>query len=893
MAEPFERLKAALADRYTIEGELGEGGMATVYLAHDLKHDRQVALKILRPELVAVIGTTRFLHEIRVTANLHHPHIVQLYDSGEADGVLYYVMPCVEGESLREKLNRENQLSVEDAVAIARSVADALDYAHRRNVIHRDIKPENIMLQEGTPLVADFGIALAISTVAGDRITETGLSLGTPSYMSPEQATGDRELSARSDVYALGCVLYEMLAGDPPFSGSNVQAVIAKVLVEKPLGLRAIRDTVPLHIEQAVEKALAKVPADRFGSAKDFAEALTSTSTIALPAERPRAPSVPGVRWWRALAYAAPAGAAALLVWALLARGGDSSPRDVAGSTIRRLTSFAGWEMGPSWSPDGNMVAYTHIVAGNADIATLSLGGGDPHVLTAEPTDETNPRWSPDGSKIAFLSDRGSGTNVYWIPPTGGAERKLVETNIPFLDNPWDWFGALGATPWSPDGQELLFSRLHQTGEVALWKMNLSTREQTRLTTPPRGASDLFGSWSFDGESIVFTRTQIEGNTLWLLPAEGGDASLLLGDEYVNAMGAWFPNNRRLAFLSTRGGAMNIWGIELGTGNLHQLTIGAAGNDAQPVVARNGTIAYSNYDHQVDIYRMRPDAPDEDHERLTEFTGDYFGARISPDGDRVLYSSTREGLFDLWLLDRTTGQHRKLTEHPANDRLPDWSPDGQEIVFLSDRDGAVKLWVFEMESGVARQLTDHVLPWSMHPAEAGGPRWSPDGSAIGYIAPTEEGNAIWLVEPDGTNPHPSTVRNAFSFGWYRDGQRVLYARRAPDGSGLVELRAAHLGTGEDVLLRSGAIAELEVSPDGSALSFVESVSHFTMNLQVVQLALRAGPNALPRLVGEPRQVTFGGGIWHVHNGGWAPDGSALVYSRDRDFGDIYVIEPKR
>ena len=900
MTDPLDRLKNSLADRYTVEQELGHGGMATVYLAHDLKHDRKVAVKVLRPELVAVIGTERFLQEIRVTANLQHPNIVQLYDSGEADGVLYYVMPAIEGESLREKLDRENQLSIEEAVEITRAVAGALDYAHRRNVVHRDIKPENIMLQEGTPLVADFGIALAVTKVAGDRLTDTGMSLGTPSYMSPEQATGDRELTARTDVYALGCVLYEMLAGDPPFTGSNVQAVIAKLLVEKPLGLRAIRDTIPANIEAVVDKALAKVPADRFKSAKDFADALTSIGThVTWTPETPMpfatgqgrtASRVRRLAQWRNIV---PAGAVALLVWALLARGGSASSADTAGSTIRPITRFSGWEMGPSWSPDGTMIVYTHINEGSAEIATLSLGGGEPHILTAEPTDEINPRWSPDGTKIAFVSDRGAGSNIYWIPPTGGAERKLVETDIPFLDKPWDWFGVMGATPWSPDGQELLFARRHQTGEVALWKVNLSTREQTQLTTPPRGASDLFGSWSFDGESIVFTRTQIAGNSLWLLPAAGGEASLLLGDEHFNGMAAWFPDNRRLAFTSTRGGAMNIWEIALGTGALRQLTIGAAGNDYQPVVARNGLIAYANYDHQVDIHLMRLDATDGEHERLTAFVGDYFGARVSPDGGRVLYSSTREGLYNLWLLDRTTGQHQRLIDYPANDRLPDWSPSGEEIVFLSDRDGAVKLWIFEMESGAVRQLTDHVLPWSMHPAEAGGPRWAPDGSAIGYIASTEEGNTIWLVAPDGSNPHPSVVQSALSFGWYLDGQRVVYTREAPDGSGLVELRAAHFGTGEDVLLRSGAIAELEVSPDGKVLSFVDAVSHLTMNLQVLRLAPPATSNGLPRPVGEPQQVTFGGGVWHVHNGGWAPDGQGLVYSRDRDFGDIYLIEPNR
>jgi serine/threonine-protein kinase len=289
MSDVLDRLTTSLSDRYAIERQLGVGGMAAVYLARDLKHDRNVALKVVHPELAAAIGTERFLNEIRVTANLHHPHIVQLYDSGEADGLLYYVMPVVEGESLRDKLNREGQLSIDESVAIACAVAEALDYAHRRDVIHRDIKPENILLQEGTPLLADFGIAIAVSRAAGERITETGLSLGTPSYMSPEQATGARDVDARSDIYALGSVLYEMLAGDPPFLGSNVQAVIAKVVGERPVKLRTIRDTVPGHIEAAVDRALAKVPADRFGTAKDFAWALTDT-TSALPQSARRKP---------------------------------------------------------------------------------------------------------------------------------------------------------------------------------------------------------------------------------------------------------------------------------------------------------------------------------------------------------------------------------------------------------------------------------------------------------------------------------------------------------------------------------------------------------------------------------------------------------------------------
>jgi serine/threonine-protein kinase len=268
-------LADALRDRYTLERELGRGGMATVYLARDLKHDRDVALKVLRPELAAVLGAERFLQEIRISARLDHPHILTLIDSGAADSFLFYVLPFVRGESLRDKLSREKQLGVEEALAITKQVASALDYAHRQGVVHRDIKPENILIQEGEAVVADFGIALAVREAAGPRLTESGLSLGTPQYMSPEQATGGRELDARSDVYSLAAVLYEMLAGEPPHTGPTVRAVIAKLLTERPTRIRTVRDTVPEGIDTAVAKALAKVPADRFGGAAEFAAALT------------------------------------------------------------------------------------------------------------------------------------------------------------------------------------------------------------------------------------------------------------------------------------------------------------------------------------------------------------------------------------------------------------------------------------------------------------------------------------------------------------------------------------------------------------------------------------------------------------------------------------------
>ena len=268
------RLAAALSDRYRIERPLGEGGMATVYLAEDVKHDRKVALKVLKPELAAVVGAERFLAEIRTTANLQHPHVLPLFDSGEADGFLFYVMPYVGGETLQDRLLREKQLSVDEAVRIASAVAGALDYAHRQGVVHRDIKPANILFQDGQPVVSDFGIALAVGAGSGARLTETGLSVGTPYYMSPEQATGEAHVGPPSDLYALGCVLYEMLVGEPPYTGGTAQAVLGKILTGAAAAPREVRPTIPGNVDAAIRRALEKVPADRFAAGRDFAAAL-------------------------------------------------------------------------------------------------------------------------------------------------------------------------------------------------------------------------------------------------------------------------------------------------------------------------------------------------------------------------------------------------------------------------------------------------------------------------------------------------------------------------------------------------------------------------------------------------------------------------------------------
>jgi serine/threonine-protein kinase len=840
------------------------------------------------------VGHERFLREIRTLAGLSHPHILPLHDSGEAAGLLYYVMPYVKGESLRDRMEREQHLPVDEALRLTSEVAEALAYAHEQGIIHRDIKPANILLSAGHALVADFGIAGAVDAAGGDKLTRTGMAVGTPTYMSPEQSAGTTELDGRSDVYSLGCVLYELLAGSVPFSGSTPRALIARHAMDPVPSLRTVRGSVPPATEQIVLKALEKVPADRFATANDFAQALRVPGAFDTRRRTGGKSSTTATLGRRRLLYGiAAALVVAILAWAAFRGGASDSPQSagmLAGATRHPLTSFQGWEMGPSWSPDGSSVAYSHIVNGSGEVAVVSLGGGEPHILTDSPADDVNPRWSPDGSRIAFLSDRGVGSNVYLISPTGGAERKLVETSIPFLERPQDWFTALGANPWSPDGNELVFSRLDAGGDISLWKVNLETREQTQLTTAAAVGADVSATWSHDGAWIAFARRKGIGYSIWRVPANGGEASSVLSDNHFNGMPAWSPDDARLTIVSTRGGALNLWDLELASGELSQVTAGV-GNDAQPVLSRDGTIAYANWNHEIDLYLMDPDDPEKEHERLTSFTGSNFGGRFSPDGAEVMYFSNRAGLFSLWLVDLASGEHQQLNDRPSNDKLADWSPDGGEVVFVSDRDGAVGLWILDVETGAERLITDQVLPLTLHPAEAGGPRWSPDGAAIGYLAPGDSGNTVWWIAPEGSDARALAESGVLSFSWYGDSRRIVYTHLAEDGSGEVELHARHVDTGEEVLLLSGPIAEVEVSPDGARLSYVESASHFTMNLHVLDLEPPLDASGLPRAIGEPRPVTFGGGVWHVHNGGWAPDGGALVYSRDRDYGDIHLIEP--
>jgi tRNA A-37 threonylcarbamoyl transferase component Bud32/TolB-like protein len=358
LAELQDRLTSALADRYTIEREIGRGGMATVFLAADVKHERRVAVKVFRPELAHMLGPERFLREVKLTAQLHHPHILPLYDSGVAAGLLYYVMPYVEGESLRDRLARERQLPLDDALRITRQVADALSYAHSRDVIHRDIKPENILLESGHAVVADFGIARAITAAGGSQLTETGIAIGTPAYMSPEQAAGSADLDGRSDLYALGCVLYEMLAGEPPITGPSVPVVLARKSVEAPPTVRRLRSAVPEAVERVLTRALAVVPADRPRTALEFAEQLaTAEGTSRAGAAFQTVAAAPGgrrVHWLAFVTALVVLGGAAGLWWVREQRANGAAAQAATRVVVLPFENQTG---DPTQEPIGRMAA--------------------------------------------------------------------------------------------------------------------------------------------------------------------------------------------------------------------------------------------------------------------------------------------------------------------------------------------------------------------------------------------------------------------------------------------------------------------------------------------------------------------------------------------------------
>jgi serine/threonine-protein kinase len=683
MSDPADRLNAALEGRYRVERELGEGGMATVYLAKDLKHNRNVALKVLKQELAAVVGADRFLAEIETTANLQHPHILPLFDSGEADGFLFYVMPYVEGESLRQRLDREHQLPVDDAVRIATNVAEALDYAHRKSVIHRDIKPANVLLLEGKPVISDFGIALAVGAAGGGRLTETGMSLGTPHYMSPEQATGDQHVGPATDIYALGCVLYEMLAGEPPFTGSTAQAVLGRIITEPPPVTSKRRSTVTEHVEAVVTKALQKVPADRFASAQGMARALGDT-TFRYGEVVSRQGSGREVQW-RRLGLVMTAVSIVLgvaLAWTLLTLRHQSEARFIVAERFpaplraHQMPQDVGI---PSFvlSDDGALLVYRALGPDGPELFVRSWSGLDAVSLPGT-INPINPTISPDADEVAFGAFA-SGSGVIRVAPLdGGPARDLRPVDNPFAhwgrDN-WIYFPSdSGVTRIRPDGEDAqMVTRTDGSSPDGVYHIVWDVLPGGRGALMVADIGEVSEVRALDlvsGEMIPLTRGSFPSYA-----ASGHVVYLSDSDSTIMAV-PFDPDGLRLSGAPTRilGGVLYFSISDDG-----RLFYQAAAR-APPLL---GEFVWMSRDGQVSTvdpgWTFEPGTANA-------------GWSLSPDGRRIAYRGIRDGQEDIWVKQLDDGPNSRLTFHSALERMPRWSADGAEVTFLSNRGGQLDVY---------------------------------------------------------------------------------------------------------------------------------------------------------------------------------------------------------
>jgi serine/threonine-protein kinase len=742
------RLTSSLADRYRIDRELGAGGMATVYLAQDLRHDRRVAIKVLKPELAAVLGAERFVVEIKTTAALQHPHILPLFDSGTADGFLYYVMPYIQGETIREKLNRETQFGVDEAIRIARDVADALDYAHRHGVIHRDIKPENILLHDARPMVMDFGIALAVSAAAGGRMTETGLSLGTPHYMSPEQATAEKEITPRSDVYSLASVLYEMLAGQPPHIGGSAQQVIMKILTEEAAPVSAMRKNVPPNVVAALARALEKLPADRFESAKAFSDALANPAfTTGTSGARAAVSPSARRRFWIPTAIAA---VMTLAFVVSLVRRPTTAPEKPMRFSVVRLTNPGDFEEGLSISQDGKVIAYLANSGGVSrayrralgDIAAEALPGTEGAVeLTL----------SPDGKSVAV---EGADDNLKIVPLDGGRIRPVIKTTAPAG---MTWSATHGLVLGMPAFSRTIhgLTRVAESGDTAL-----------TVVTNPTSSMHHHPLVLDDGQTVLY---------LDIPMTVGGRSTFQLGTGTLSG-NTWELHdlsldavvgvaNGILVYLD--GGALMAVRFDLKA----RRPVGepvrvprAPDGVREAVMASDGTLAIRVQSSRYQIALVNEHG---EGQPLLPDTIPLVYPRFSPDGKRAAISASIRGSGDgVWMLNLADRTISKTGFSAA--RGLDWTRDGRRVAAL----GRGPRWQLADASDSAVRI----------PSTQGGQFYSfalsPDGSAVALVTGFGEGGFNVVMRKIGGDtvniPLVATAANEYAPRFSPDGHWLAY-----------------------------------------------------------------------------------------------------------------------
>jgi serine/threonine-protein kinase len=695
-------LSDALADRYRIERELGAGGMATVYLAEDLKHDRKVAIKVLKPELAAVLGAERFVQEIKTTAALSHPHILPLFDSGEAGGFLYYVMPFIEGETIREKLNRETQFGIDEAVRIASEVADALDYAHRHGVIHRDIKPENILLHDGRPMVMDFGIALAVSAAAGGRMTETGLSLGTPHYMSPEQATADKAITARSDIYSLASVLYEMLTGEPPHMGTSAQQIIMKIIAEPVKPATELRKSVPPNVTAALSRALEKLPADRFDSAKAFGDALQTATfrTGSETGQRAAATPLTGSRLTTILAGTTLL-ALVLAAWGWLRPASAPQGQVARFNVVLDSADFISSQDAPAISPDGRRIAYSAPTGG---LYVRDLGS----LRATRIPDYENvwaPFFSPDNASLGFAT--GFPGDLIVMGLSGGAPRTIVSGTA-------SGYGAA----WSEDGW--IYYTQHGG---SLQRVRSNGGEPELVATPDSARDELFIRWP-----VVLPGERTLAVTLWRRRGPPDIAVMDVGNGEMRVVRrgvrAYYVPTGHLIIVQGDGTVVAVRfdpgrGTTIGEpvrvlDNLHVIY----GGTVQLSISPGGTMVYSPYGGVNRLMHVRRDG--QAAIVSPEGTGAFGGIALSPDGRNLALDQVVDGRGEIWVRSLENGSFARVASGGTLTFRPFWFPDGRSIGFLSDMSGAGQPYRVAAVGGPVERLVD--IPQAVDEGA-----WSRDG----------------------------------------------------------------------------------------------------------------------------------------------------------------------
>jgi eukaryotic-like serine/threonine-protein kinase len=717
----FERVAAALADRYRLISELGSGGMATVYLAEDMRHHRRVAVKVLRPELAVTLGAERFTREIETAAQFQHPHILPLLDSGQADGFLYYVMPSVEGESLRDRLARQGELPIHDAVKILVEVVDALAYAHAHGVVHRDIKPDNVLLSGRHALVMDFGVAKALSEAsAGSQLTTAGVALGTPAYMSPEQAAADPHIDHRADLYAVGVLGYELVTGGPPFAGKTAPEVLAAQVTQRPEPLASRRPACPPALAHILMKCLEKRPADRWQSADELLaqlEPLATPSGGTTPtATRPLAAAVirTPVRRYVAVAVLL----TAVVVGALLL----ARPRVSEFSLGRRrqVTFDPGLEIDPALSPDGKLIAYVAGPLGRMRLYVRQLDGGTPVPVVRDAGGfQRLPHWSPDGTRLLFRSDRG----IEITPALGGTPRILVPV-----------VGALPG-PISSDGREFLYA-LHDSLyvrplEAGQPRFIVASFELHSFAWSPddRWIVYVSGNGSFIADAFL---GNLAPSGIWVLPAAGGTPRRVTDERSLNVSPVWAPDGRTLFYVSNRDGGRDVYAVAVTgsgrpAGRAERLTTGANAHGIS--LAANGRmLAYSVFTETSNVWSLAiPDgAPVSVAQARPVTTGNQTieNFDISPDGRWLVFDSNRNGVDQIFRVPLAGGEPEQLTNDSTDVFFPAYSPDGREIAFHGFRNGVRQPFVIPAEGGAATQVT-HVA------ADERAPTWDRSGRRLG------------------------------------------------------------------------------------------------------------------------------------------------------------------